>query len=345
MFRFENIEFLWGLLLIPLMVFVYLLVRNWRKKALSKYAEPHLLQALIPDLTRRKHLLKLLLFASAYLLLVVAIANPQIGSKLEEVKREGVDLMIALDVSNSMRAEDLSPNRLERSKRAIEKLIEQLHNDRIGLIVFAGQAFVQLPITSDYAAAKLFASTISTDIVPVQGTAIGAAINEAITALSKDDSKSKALIIMTDGENHEDDALEAAKKAAERGITVHTIGMGSVKGAPIPLYRNGVKTGFRTDNQGNTVISKLNPSMLQQLAQAGNGTYVRATNAQSGLEAVLGEINEMEKMEYESRIYTDYEDRFQPFLIGALILLIIEFFISSRRSKWIKKINLFGTEK
>ena len=299
----------------------------------------------MPDFSKGKQRLKFILFTIAYFFLVIGIANPQIGSKLEEVKREGIDLMIAIDVSNSMKAEDISPNRLERTKRSIEKLIENLHNDRIGLIIFAGQAFVQLPITSDYAAAKLFTSTVSSDIIPVQGTAIGAAINEAIVALGKDDSKNKALIVVTDGENHEDDALEAAKEAAKKGITVHTIGMGSIQGAPIPLYRNGRKAGFRTDKEGNTVVSKLNQPMLQDIAKAGNGLYIRASNARTGLSMLLEEIGKMEKQEYDSKTYTDYEDRFQPFIIIALVLFLIDFFITERKSKWFRKVNLFKTQK
>jgi Ca-activated chloride channel family protein len=345
MFRFEHTLWLYGLALIPILFIVFRLVKAWRKNAMLKLGEMGLLQQLMPDLSNRKAGLKFTLFSIALGLLLIGIANPQIGSKLEEAKREGVDIMIAIDVSNSMRAEDISPNRLERTKLAIEKLIGKLNNDRIGLIVFAGEAFVQLPITSDYAAAKLFSSTISNELVPTQGTAIGAAIREAESALSKSDSKQKALVVITDGENHEDDALEAVKNIVDKGVTVYTIGMGSVKGAPIPIYRNGARSGYRTDREGNTVVSRLNQDMLQQLASIGNGIYVRASNANDGLATVLNEINKLEKSEFDSKVYTDYEDRFQPFLLAAVLLLLTEILIPNTQSKWLKRINLFDTSK
>jgi Ca-activated chloride channel family protein len=344
MFRFENTIWLYALVLIPCMLIAFRMVRKWKKNARQKMGDAALVGLLVPNTSHRKPAIKLALYLLAFTLLVVGLANPQLGSKLEEAKREGVDIIVAIDVSNSMRAEDIAPNRLERTKLAIEKLIGKLHNDRIGLIVFAGEAFVQLPITSDYAAAKLFSSTISNELVPTQGTAIGAAIHEAESALDKDDSKQKALIIITDGENHEDDALEAVKGIAEKGVTVHAVGMGSVKGGPIPIYRNGIRSGYRTDREGNTVVSRLNQEMLQQLATAGNGLYVRASNANDGLSTIMNEINKMEKTEFESKVYTDYEDRFQPFLLTALLLLLIEFFIPATRSKWLKNIHLFDSK-
>ena len=296
----------------------------------------------------------LLLFALGFIIL--GLANPQIGSKMEEVKREGVDLMIALDVSNSMLAEDIKPNRLERAKQAISKLIDKLHNDRIGLIVFGGEAYVQLPITTDYSAAKLFLSIISTDIVPTQGTAIGEAIKLSIRAFSSDydnpkysgqnpqqsTQKNKAIIIITDGENHEDNAIEEAKNAADKGIIVHTIGMGLVKGAPIPAYYRGRQIGFRKDRDGNTIITKLNEAMLQQIASSGNGVYIRANNIQTGLNALFTELNKMEKVKFGSKMFTDYEDRFQYPIAIALFLLILELIIAERKSKWLSKMNLFG---
>src|SRR5690606_12158950 len=273
--------------------------------------------------------------------LFIGLANLQYGTKLEEVKREGVDLMIALDVSNSMLAEDLSPNRLERAKRAIYQLLEKLQNDRLGIIIFAGEAYVQLPITTDYSSAKLFLESIGTDIVPVQGTAIGKAIDLALRSFDFENGTSKAIIVITYGENHEDDALGAAAYALENYVYVHTIGMGSENGATLPNYQNGRQIGFRKDNNNKTIVSKINEKMLQEIAAEGNGTYVRATNANAGLSIIMEEINKMEKKEYGSKVYKNYDDRFKLFLIAAMVLIIIEYVISKRKSDRLTKIKLF----
>lgn len=342
MLRFGHIEFLWGLLLVPLFIVTYLVVMQWKKKARSRFVSQSLTPVIIPRIAKGKPVAKLVLYCVAFTMLVIGLANPQMGTRIEEVKREGIDLVLALDVSNSMLAEDLSPNRLERSRMAIQQLVDRLSNDRMGLIVFAGQAYTQLPITTDYAAAKLFLSTVSTDIVPVQGTAIGAAIELGMSSFENAKGRSKAIIVITDGENHEDDAVKMATEAAKQGIVVHTIGMGSEQGAPIPIYRGGINQGYRSDREGNTVVSQLNEEMLKEIAAAGNGIYTRATNANAGLETIFDEINSMEKTEFGSKQYTDYEDRFQPFLLTALILLIAEFLISERRSRWVEKIDLFN---
>jgi Ca-activated chloride channel family protein len=285
---------------------------------------------------------KFILFSIAITALIIGIANPQIGSKMEEVKREGVDLMIAIDLSNSMLAEDLQPNRLMRAKQSISKLIDRLDGDRIGLIVFAGDAFVQLPITTDYSAAKLFLSTINTSIVPTQGTAIGKAIGLSIKSFDLKNDQSKAIIVITDGENHEDDAIKKAEEAEELGIFIHTVGMGSAEGGPIPIKnRYGSVTSYQKDKEGNTIITVLNEEMLKQIAQAGGGSYIRANSTQSGLNALFKEINKMEKKEIGSKVFTDYKDRFQWFIGMAIILLIIEIMMKGRKNKWSSKINLF----
>ena len=299
----------------------------------------------MPNVSRSLPVVKFVLYTMAMISLLIGLANLQFGTKLEEVKREGIDLMICLDVSNSMLAEDLSPNRLERSKRAIYQLIEKLHNDRLGIIVFAGQAYVQLPITTDYSSAKLFLETIGTDIVPTQGTSIGSAINLAMESFDFENGTSKSIIVITDGENHEDDAKTAAIEATDKEVTVHTIGMGSEKGGPIPVYKNGAQIDFRKDNQGNTVVTKLNEQMLKEIATAGNGSYVRASNANAGLGIVMDEIDKMEKKEFGSKSFKDYEDRFQIFLIIALLLIVLEYFISNRRSTKLDGVNLFETKK
>jgi len=299
----------------------------------------------MPNVSKSLPIIKFVLYSFAITSLLIGLANLQFGTKLEEVKREGIDLMIALDVSNSMLAEDLSPNRLERSKRAIYQLIEKLHNDRLGIIVFAGQAYVQLPITTDYSSAKLFLETIGTDIIPTQGTSIGSAIELALESFNFENETSKSIIVITDGESHEDDGKTAAELAASRNVTVHTIGMGSKKGGPIPIYKNGVQVDFRKDNAGNTVVTKLNETMLKEIASAGNGSYVRASNSNAGLNIIMDEIDNMEKKVFGSKSFKNYEDRFQIFLIIGLFLIVIEYFISNRRSSKLDGVNLFETNK
>lgn len=344
MFQLENKYFLYALILIPVFVIIYGLAGIWRKKVLKAYGSLDIIQQLFPDVSASKRNWKFILYTLAFALVIMGIVNPQVGTKLEEVKRKGADLMICLDVSNSMNAEDLQPSRLEKAKQAISKLINKLEGDRIGVIVFGGQAYVQLPITTDYSAAKLFLDGINTGMIPTQGTAIGNAIDLAMESFGKDEGKNKAIVIITDGENHEDDAVKAAEGAAEKGVTIHTIGMGSVDGAPIPLYRGGVKEGYRKDNEGNTVVTKLNEQMLQEIAAAGNGIYVRASNADAGLNNVIDAIDKLEKKEFESKMFSDYEDRFQWFIAAAVLLLVIEFLLTERKSKLYQKLNLFNDQ-
>lgn len=345
MFKFEHIEYLHLLWLIPVMIVIYVIMLRWRKKAFARFAEWHLLQQIMPNLSERKTRLKVWLQILAFATVVVAMANPQLGSKLEEVKREGIDLMIALDVSNSMNAEDLQPNRLERAKQIITKIVDHLKGDRIGIIVFAGEAYIQLPITTDYAAAKLFLNTINTGYIPTQGTAIGNAINLAIKTLiakEEEQKRSKVILVITDGENHEDDALSAAKEASNNGIIVHTMGFGSPNGVPIPVYKNNKMIGYKTDKDGNTIITKLNETLLQQISAVGNGIYIRGTNSNLSLNTFLEEINKLEKSELSSKIFTEYESRFQYLIALALLLLTVEYFIPRIKSKWVAQINLFG---
>ncbi|MES2395904.1 MAG: VWA domain-containing protein [Bacteroidota bacterium] len=342
MFQLENKYFLYALSLVPVFIIIYWLVNRWRKKALAAYGDVSIVKQLIPDVSVSKRIWKFILFTLAFILVIVGIVNPQVGTKLEEVRRKGADLMICLDVSNSMKAEDLQPNRLEKAKQAISKLINKLEGDRLGIIVFGGEAYVQLPITTDYSAAKLFLESINTDMIPTQGTAIGTAIDLALESFGKDEGKNKAIVIITDGENHEDDAIKAAELAAEKGIAIHTIGMGSADGAPIPVYKNNVRESFRKDKDGNTVVTKLNEQVLQEIAAAGNGIYVRASNSDAGLNSVLDEVSKLEKKQFESKMYSDYEDRFQWFVAAALVLLLIELFLTERKSKIYQRLNLFN---
>jgi Ca-activated chloride channel family protein len=274
---------------------------------------------------------------------IVGTARPQFGSKLKKVQREGIELIIALDVSNSMLAEDIQPNRLERAKRAISRLVDRLKDDKIGLIVFAGEAYTQLPITSDYNSAKLFLEAVNTQIVPRQGTAIGAAINMAMRSFTQAGNANKAIVIITDGENHEDDPVSAAQEGAKNGIVIHTIGMGLPQGSPIPVLRNG-QTDYLQDNDGNVVVTKLDEITLEEISAAGNGIYVRANNAQVGLNALFDEINKMEKEEMETLVYSEYDDQFQYFFAIGLFLLLLEFIILERKNRYLMKVNLFSAK-
>ncbi len=345
MFRFANEIWLYALLIVPVLILVFWMNARWRKRVLQQLADTNVLGNLIPSFSKVLPRWKRVLFTIAVAFLLIGMANPQVGSKYEEVKREGFELMICLDVSNSMLAEDLTPNRLERAKQAISRLVDRLKNDKIGVIVFAGDAYIQLPMTVDHSAAKLFLRSIDTDIVPTQGTAIGKAIELASSSFSQTTKANKSIIIITDGENHEDDALEQAATAVEQGIKVHTIGIGSVDGTPIPMYKRGQMLGYRKDKEGNTVVTKLNETMLQQIAASGEGTYVRANNSRTGLNALMDELEGMEREEFGSKMFTSYEDRFQYFVAVALLLLIIELLIPSRKLKMFGNVNLFETKK
>jgi Ca-activated chloride channel homolog len=345
MLRFAHIEFLWGLVIIPVFILLFIMISRWKKKAVASLGDKNVVNIMIPQVSFSRPWVKFILFIVAYAFLIIGIADPQIGSKIDEEKRKGADLMILLDVSNSMLSQDMAPNRLESAKRALAQLIDNLHSDRIGIIVFAGEAYVQLPVTTDYSAAKLFLSTINTNMVPTQGTAIGAAIDMGMQSFDFKDGTGKAMIIITDGENHEDDAVSAAKSAAGKDVMVNVIGMGSADGSPIPIIENGKQVGFHTDSAGHTVVSKLNEDMCKEITAAGQGVYVRATNANSGLNIVMNQIGKVQRKTYDNKNFKDFEDRFQIFLALAFLLLIIEFFISNRKSLRLSGLKLFEVKK
>lgn len=345
MFRWAHPEHLYALAVLPVLLVLYLFTRSRRKKRLQRFGEKKLVDRLIPFASPNKPWLRTLLLLFSIASIILAWANPQLGSRLVEVKREGVDVIIALDVSNSMKAEDIRPNRLERSKQLISRLIDRLENDRIGIVVFAGQAYVQLPITTDYSAAKLFLNTIDTDIIPTQGTAIGAAIDLCQESFVGNDNKHKVIVLITDGENHEDDPVAAAKKAAEAGVVIHAIGMGSPEGVPVPVYRNGNPSDYLRDRDGNTILTRLDELTLKQTAAEAKGEYIRATNSDDGLNTVINAIGRMEKKEFGTKQYSDYEDRFQYLLMFALALLVLESLFSDRRSELLYKLDLFGEHK
>ena len=342
MFRFAHPDLLYLLIVIPLLIIFYVVMMSRKRKAIAEFGNPELLATLMPLQSCKRETVKFVMVLIALFFVIVGVAGPQFGSKLQQVKREGVELVIALDVSNSMMAEDIKPSRLDAAKQAISRMTDKLTDDKVGLIVFAGDAYVQLPITTDYSSAKLFLSGISTDIVPIQGTAIGAAIDLAANSFTPESEASKAIIVITDGENHQDDAVAAAKAAREKGIYVHTIGMGLPQGAPIP--EKGNPGQFMKDGQGNVVISKLDETTLREIAKAGEGVFVRASNTNMGLNTLLDEINEMDKTLLEEQVFSDYAEKYQYFLLAALLFVLIDFMILERKNKNLLKINIFGTE-
>lgn len=342
MFRFAHVELLYLLIVIPLLVVFYVVAVGRKKKAIAEFGNPELLKPLMPLLSFKRGAWKFVMLLVALVFVILGVAGPQFGSKLQQVQKQGVELMVVLDVSNSMMAQDIKPSRLDKAKMAIARMVEKLSNDKVGMIVFAGDAYVQLPITTDYSSAKLFLSNITTDIVPVQGTAIGAAIDLAVKSFTPETETSKAIIIITDGENHQDDAVEAARRAREQGITIHTIGMGLEQGAPIP--EKGKPGQFMKDGSGNIVVSKLDAETLGEIARAGNGLYIRASNTEVGLSTLLDEINSMQKSLLEEKVYSDYDEKYQYFLLTGLFFIFFEFMILGRKNKRLMKIHIFRKE-
>jgi Ca-activated chloride channel family protein len=341
MFRFSHPEFLYLLLIIPALLLVYTFSFFNRKKRIATFGNIEIIHQLMPDVSFRRGWIKFSISLLIAAIIIFGIAGPQFGSRLTEVNRKGIELIIALDVSNSMMAQDIRPNRLERAKMAITQLVDRLTNDRIGLIVFAGDAYVQLPVTSDYVSAKMFLSSISPGIVPKQGTAIGAAIGLAASSFSPREETKKVLIVISDGENHEDNPIDMANAASQKGIVIHTIGIGSPQGAPVPLPSLKGNSEFLKNKEGQVVVSRLDEEILSKIAVIGGGKYVRATNTQLGLMPLFDEINRMERSEFKEKVYADFDDQFQYLFALALIITILDFFILERKNRWFKRINLF----
>jgi Ca-activated chloride channel family protein len=340
LFRFANPEYLYLLLLLPVITILWILNRLRKKNALKRLGDPELVKRLMPEVSNARPLVKMILISFSVICLIIILARPQFGSKMEEVKRQGVEVIISLDVSNSMLAEDIQPTRLERAKQAISRLVESLQNDKLGLIVFAGDAYTQIPVTTDYISAKMFLSTITPEIVPKQGTAIGSAIDLAMSSFSQTKDKSRALIIITDGENHEDDPVVKAKEAAEKGIVIYTIGIGSAEGVPISVTTAG-RRDFLKDQNGNTVITRLDENILKEIAMTAGGKYVRANNSNIGLDQIFSDIRKLKKQELEGTIYTEYNDQFQIFAALTLFLLLLEFIIMERKNRRLSNLRLF----
>ena len=328
MLYFAAIKYLWLLLLVPALPLLYALSLAMRRRRLAKLGDPAAAARLMPHYSRAKGWVRLILADLALGLLAIALARPQIGAKLSERETRGAEIMICLDVSNSMLAEDYSPNRLERAKLAISRLVDRLRDDRIGLIIFAGKPFVQLPITTDYVSAKMFLGSVGPDSVPVQGTAIGDAVLTAVKSFSSQSEKSRAIILITDGENHEDDAVAAAKQAAEAGVKLYTIGVGSPEGQPIRLNGELLK-----DKDGNIVVTKLDEGTLRKMAQAGGGAYVRAGNEEFGLNPIIDDLRRLEDEHFKSVVFEEYDEQYMYFVAAALVLLAVAFLIGDRRAK------------
>lgn len=341
MLNFEHREYLLLALILPLLFGLYLLYHFIRNRDIKKIGNPEMLHSLISDYSFFRNFLKFMLLLLALLLIIIAISGPRFGSKLSEVKHEGIDIIFALDVSNSMLAEDIRPNRLERAKQELSRLLDKLENDRIGLIVFAGDAYTQIPITNDYLSAKMFLSGITPDMVSKQGTAIGSAIELAIRSFNPQSPAGKAIVIISDGENHEGGVTEAIKKAKEKGIRIFTVGMGLPQGVRIPVSNNQYNRDYRRDKEGNFVITKINEQMLMEIASAGEGKYYRASSPDMGMSSMLAALNKLNKSEAETKVYTEFDEKFPVMIWLALGLLVLEFFILERKNRWLKNINLF----
>ena len=337
--HFAYIHILWLLTLIPLLVVGYILLTRRKRRQLASFGDPELVATLMPERSTTRSVIKFALLLLALVLLIFAAARPQFGQKEQTVKRQGIEVMVALDISNSMLAEDVAPSRLDRAKQMLSKLIDKMSEDKIGLVVFAGEAYTQLPITCDYVSAKMFLSTISPNLIQTQGTAIGSAIHTAMRSFGSEQSEAgRAIILITDGENHEDDAVEAAKHAKEAGIHLYVIGIGTSQGAPIPVPGTN---NYIKDRSGQVVVTKLNEQMAKDIAQAGNGAYIHCDNTNTAMRALQQEIDHLATADIETTVYTDYNEQYQSFALLALLILVIDCFIFNRQHKLFDYEKLF----
>lgn len=331
------------LAVVPVFIGLYIWYTRRKRRQLAEFGDPALVIELMPNASRVRPNVKFSILMVALILLIVAAARPQYGQREQTVKRQGIEAIIALDISNSMLAEDVAPCRLDRAKQMLSKMIDQMVDDKVGLVVFAGEAYTQLPITCDYVSAKMFLNSITPDLIKTQGTAIGAALNTAIQSFgSEETDASRAIILITDGENHEDDAAAVAARAKEMGIKVMVVGIGKPEGSPIPIPGTN---NFRKDRQGNVVVSRLNEDMCRDIAKAGNGIYVRCDNTNTAMRTLQKEIDTLATTEIETKVYTDYNEQFQSFALVALFLLIIDFFIFNRKNKSLTRLDIFNEEK
>lgn len=342
MYQLEEKIWFWILAAIPAIWLIYIILHVWKKHAQRKFADKALLKRLSPNQSVFKTVLKLGVVSMAIAAMAIALVNPKIGSKLETIKREGVDIVFAVDVSKSMLAEDIAPNRLEKSKQLVTQIINNLASDRIGIIAYAGKAFPQLPITTDYASAKMFLQNMNTDMLSSQGTAINEAIELAKTYYDDEEQTNRVLIIISDGEDHSEISASIAEEASEEGIRIFTIGVGDIKGGPIPIKRNGIVLNYKKDQNGETVITKLNEKTLMDIAEEANGVYINGRNTNEVVESIRDILNNMDKKEFEAKQFADFKDQFQWFIGIAIFLLFLDVFLLERKTAWLKKLNLFN---
>ncbi len=339
--QFENPHYFWLFALLPVLILLVWISVYSRKKNLRKLGSSHMIKQMIPYHSFKRTWLKALLFIFAFASLIMALVNPQVGYKTEEVTSSGIDIVIALDVSRSMQAEDIRPNRMERAKLAVSSLIDRLENDRVGLVLFAGTAVTQVPLTHDHEAAKMILRTVDTESIDFQGTSLSSALERGIAAFSGYETNSKVIILISDGENHDDSPDEVAQRAEEQNIIIHTVGVGTPQGAPIPVARNNQLSGFLRDDEGNTVVSRFDEALLRNLAQTANGTFQNSSAPDLGLNNILDQIRSMEQQEFETKKFSEYESRFHYFIALALLFLLLDVLIFERKNIWLNTIRLF----
>jgi Ca-activated chloride channel family protein len=342
MYQLEEKIWFWALVVIPIILLIFLLLQIWKTRAQKKFASKEILRRLSPNQSVFKSVLKIIVLCLAFACFAIALVNPKIGTKLETVKREGVDIVFAVDVSKSMLAEDIAPNRLEKSKQLVTQIINNLASDRVGIIAYAGKAFPQLPITTDYAAAKMFLQNMNTDMLSSQGTAINEAIKLAKTYFDNEEQTNRVLIIISDGEDHSEEAVSVAEEANEEGIRIFTIGVGDVKGGPIPIKKNNILLNYKKDNKGETVITRLNEEVLKNIAEEADGVYINGASTDAVVDNIREILNGMEKTEFEAKQFSDFKDQFQWFLGFGIFFLFIDIFLLERKTAWLKKLNLFN---
>ena len=344
MYLLEEKIYFWLFLSIPVLILLFIGVVVWKKATQKKFADTALLKKLSPNQSIFKSILKIVIISLALSCFIVALVNPKVGTKLETVKREGVDVVFAIDVSKSMLAEDIAPNRLEKSKQLVTQIINNLASDRIGIIAYAGSALPQLPITTDYASGKMFMQAMNTEMLSSHGTAISDAIELAKTYYNDEEQTNRVLFIISDGEDHEGNVKTIAEEASKEGIKIFTIGVGSEKGAPIPIKRNGIVESYKKNNQGETVITKLNTTTLNDIANEANGIYIDGRNTSQVVEEVSTILQYMDKKEFEAKQFADFKDQFQWFLAAGLLLLFLDVFLLERKTSWVRKLNLFNEQ-
>ena len=345
MYKIEEPIYFYLLAIIPAMIVVFLLVLWWKKRVQRKFSNPALLEKLAPNSSTFKSTLKLIMLLLGVAFLVVSLVNPKMGSKLKTVKREGVDVVFALDVSRSMLAEDIAPNRLEKAKQIISKIIDKLGSDRVGIIIYAGNSYPLLPITTDHAAANMFLQNANPDMVSSQGTAINEALELAKTYYNNDEQTNRYLIIISDGEDHQEETKQVAQNLANDGVKIYTVGVGSEKGSPIPMRLNGSMIGYKKDNQGETVITQRKPEVLEGIADAADGKYIDGNVTENPVKEISEIIANAQKSEFETKQFSDYKDQFQWFIAIGILFLILDIFLFDKKTKWLRKVDLFNEEK